>query len=97
MRRFAKPEEFLGIRTDGDSTGSLNSVANTTINRCGDTRADLYVDAGSLSETGTDQRQDDRRGWNDAGSECRDAIYCSPGYGRELYGVSDAVGEVQRN
>src|SRR5437870_13027397 len=29
MRRFAEPEELLGIRTDGDDTGSFDGIADS--------------------------------------------------------------------
>src|SRR5207249_8595943 len=55
MRGFAKFEEFFGMRADGDHSGSFDDFANAAIDRSGDTRAHLHVDAASFSETWIDQ------------------------------------------
>ena len=53
-------KSFLGYCADGDDTGSLDDVANAAIDRCGDARPNIHVDAASVGETWIDRRQDDR-------------------------------------
>ena len=50
VRRFAESEELFGIRTDRDDTGPLDGVADAALDRSGDTRSSVYVDAGSIGE-----------------------------------------------
>ena len=62
LRRFAEPEELFGIRADGDDTGSLDGVANAAIDRFGDSRSTVDMDAACVGETPIDRWEDNWRG-----------------------------------